>query len=173
MVASIKHYKKELQELAQLNKELGIVGCYQNHAGDKIGASFWEVYQLLEGLDTDYLGAQYDIRHAIVEGGYSWKNGLQLLKPYIKTIVLKDFKWKKINNMWKVVNVPIGEGQVNFDSYFKLLKKYHLKPPASLHLEYDLGGAEKGYKEISVNKEVVFNAMKRDLNTVQDIWKEA
>ncbi|MGY8915088.1 MAG: sugar phosphate isomerase/epimerase, partial [Flavobacteriales bacterium] len=78
-----------------------------------------------------------------------------------------------VNGRWEAINVPIGEGMVDFKKYFKLLKHYHLKPPVSLHLEYDLGGAEKGDREISVDKKLVFDAMKRDLNKVQQLWKEA
>ena len=109
----------------------------------------------------------------MAEGGHSWVNGLNLLQKHIKVIVLKDFKWGKVNGKWKAVNVPIGEGMVDFDSYFKLLKKYKLKPPVSLHLEYDLGGAEKGYSNISVDKKVVFDAMKRDLKALQILWRNA
>lgn len=57
--------------------------------------------------------------------------------------------------------MPIGEGMVNFDKYFKLLKKYNLKPPVSLHLECDLGAVEKGLREISVDKKLVFDAKKK------------
>ena len=62
---------------------------------------------------------------------------------------------------------------VNFDKYFKLLKLYNLNPPVSLHLAYDLGGAEKGNKEISIDKKIVFEAMKSDLKKVQQLWKNA
>ncbi|WP_298535705.1 TIM barrel protein [uncultured Algibacter sp.] len=173
MLSSIRKYKKQIQELTILNKELDLIGCYQNHSGIKVGASYWEVYQLLEGINSMYFGTQYDIRHAIAEGANSWENGLRLLKPYIRTIVLKDFKWQKVKGKWKVVNVPIGEGLVNFTAYFRLLKQYKLRPPVSLHLEYDLGGAEKGMKSIKVNKEVVYNAMKKDLDMVQKLWRLA
>ena len=63
--------------------------------------------------------------------------------------------------------------QHDFDKYFKLLKKYNLKPPVSLHLEYDLGGAEKGLSKISVDKKVVFDAMKKDLKVIQILWQNA
>ncbi|GAA4269327.1 sugar phosphate isomerase/epimerase [Hyunsoonleella aestuarii] len=170
---SIEIYKNQIKELSELNKELNIIGCYQNHAGEKIGASYWEIKQLLESTNLNYFGTQYDIRHAVAEGGHSWVNGLKLLKNNIKVIVLKDFKWGVVNGKWKPVNVPIGEGMVDFDSYFKLLKKFKLKPPVSLHLEYDLGGAEKGLSKISVDKKVVFNAMKTDLNRIQKLWESA
>ena len=173
MPESMTHYKNEIYNLGLLNKENGIIGCYQNHAGTKIGASYWEIHQLLELVDPQYFGTQYDIRHATVDSGYSWTNGLELLHKKIKMIVLKDFKWGKVNNQWKAVNVPIGEGIVDFTKYFKLLKGYGLKPPVSLHLEYPLGGAEKGKYEITVDKKVVYDAMQKDLMAIQELWANA
>jgi sugar phosphate isomerase/epimerase len=173
MEASINVYQQKIKELGEINQKYGIVGCYQNHAGTNIGSSYWEIKQLLETVNPDYFGTQYDIRHAMVEGGLSWKNGLKLLKTHIKTIVVKDYKWENVNGRYKVKNVPIGEGMVDFTSYFKLLKSYGLNPPVSLHLEYPLGGAEKGRYEIDVDKKVVFDAMKKDLAKVQQLWRDA
>ncbi len=173
MLDALEMYRNQIDALGNLNKEHGIIGCYQNHSGKKVGASFWEIHKILETVHPDFFGAQYDIRHAIAEGGNSWENGLQLLQSKIKVIVLKDFKWGKVNGKWKIINVPIGEGMVDFDKYFKLLKKYKLNPPVSLHLEYDLGGAEKGKSKITVDKKVVFDAMRKDLKSIQKLWKEA
>ena len=173
MSASLEFYKQQIKELSKLNKELGIVGYYQNHAGTDIGSSFWETKMILEAANPRFFGMQFDIRHAMAEGGYSWKNGLELLKSHIKVIVLKDFKWGINNGKWEAINVPIGEGMVDFDAYFKILKKYKLNPPVSLHLEYPLGGAEKGQSTISVDKKVVFDAMKKDLKAIQKLWREA
>lgn len=173
MTESLEKYQAQVYELGLLNKEHGIVGCYQNHAGTSIGSSFWEIHKLLEKVDPQYFGTQYDIRHATVDGGYSWKNGLELLHKQIKAIVLKDFKWGKENGKWKAVNVPIGEGMVDFHKYFQLLKGYGLNPPVSLHLEYPLGGAEKGHYSITVDQKVVFDAMRKDLVAIRKLWKEA
>lgn len=170
---SLNFYKTVIKQLSEFNKQYNIVGCYQNHSGLKVGASVWEVKKILKDADPKYFGAQYDIRHAVAEGGRSWPNGVQLLQSHIKTIALKDFKWGQVNGQWKIVNVPIGEGMVDFKAYFKLLKNYGLNPPASLHLEYPLGGAEKGRANINVAHQVVFDAMKKDLNTIQRFWKEA
>lgn len=173
MRGKLDQYQDQIALLSQLNKEVGIIGCYQNHAGKNVGSSFWEIEHILKTADQDYFGVQHDIRHAMVEGGNSWVNGLRLLQGNIKTIVLKDFKWSQINGQWKTLNVPVGEGMVDFTSYFKRLKKHKLRPPVSLHLEYDLGGAEKGKKEITVDDQVVFDAMKKDLTAINKLWKEA
>lgn len=173
MEVTINQYKEQLKSLSLYNKKNNIVGCYQNHAGTKIGSSYWEVKQLLEKVDPTYFGAQYDIRHAVVDGGKSWPNGLRLLKEHIKTIVIKDFKWMHKNGETTLVNVPVGEGMVDFKRYFQYLKAAQLHPPVSLHLEYPLGGAEKGRSSISVNEQTVFDAMKKDLNRLQRFWREA
>ncbi|WPR70185.1 TIM barrel protein [Flavobacterium sp. NG2] len=173
MQNDLLHYQEEIKKLSELNQKHNIIGCYQNHAGRTIGASFWEIDTILKTANKDFFGTQYDIRHATVEGGYSWQNGLELLHSQIKTIVLKDTKWVKTNGVWDVQDTPIGEGMVDFKTYFKTLKKLQLKPTVSLHLEYDLGGAEKGNKKITVDPKVVFDAMKKDLNAVQKLWKEA
>ena len=170
---SLDYYKEKVRQLGEMNKKHNIVGCYQNHSGTKIGASVWAVKRILETTDPKFFGSQYDIRHAVAEGGRSWPNGVRLLKDHIKVIALKDFKWGKVNGKWQTVNVPIGEGMVDFKAYFKLLKKLELKPPASLHFEYPLGGANKGHYEITIDRKIVFDAMKRDLNAVQTLWKEA
>lgn len=170
---SLDHYKEKVYQLGELNKQNDIIGCYQNHSGIKVGASVWEVKRILETVDPEYFGTQYDIRHAVVEGGRSWSNGVKLLKDHIKTIVLKDFKWGRVNGKWQIVNVPIGEGMVDFDAYFKLLKSLGLKPPVCLHLEYPLGGADKGRFEITVDHKVVYDAMKKDLAKVQQLWRNA
>ena len=170
MENTLKIYQHQIKELSQVNKKLGLVGCYQNHAGTNVGAAIWEVKKLLELSDQNFFGAQYEIRHAVVEGGLSWENGLRLIHPYIKTIVLKDFKWGKLNGKWKAINTPIGEGMVDFKKYFRLLKKYQINVPISLHLEYPLGGAEKGANTLSVDKKIVFQAMKNDLYAIQELW---
>ena len=138
-----------------------------------IGASVWEIHNILKTAEKEYFGVQYDIRHAVAEGGRSWPNGVKLLADQIKTIVLKDFKWGKVEGKWKIVNVPIGEGMVDFTKYFKLLKNYGMRPPVSLHLEYPLGGAEKGKSNITIDPEQIYNAMRKDLNTIQELWSNA
>jgi len=170
---SLIYYREKVRLLSEYNKAHNIVGCYQNHSGTNVGASMWEVKNILETADPEFFGVQYDIRHAVVEGGKSWTNGLKLVKDQIKTIVLKDFKWGKLNGKWQTINVPVGEGMVDFITYFRLLKSYGLKPTVSLHLEYPLGGAENGQSKITVDKKVVFSAMKKDLTTVQQLWKDA
>ncbi|WP_247233001.1 sugar phosphate isomerase/epimerase [Telluribacter sp. SYSU D00476] len=169
----LQKYQKQVRSLSQLNSKLGLIGSYQNHAGKLVGASAWEIFQLLQGANPAHMGVQYDIRHATVEGGLSWENGLRLLHPHIKVLAIKDFLWANQNGKWGVRNVPLGEGMVDFKTYFRLLKQYNVQVPISMHYEYELGGAEHGAKTLKVDRKVVYDAMKRDLAKVKELWQQA
>ncbi|WP_405412943.1 sugar phosphate isomerase/epimerase family protein [Maribacter sp. Asnod1-A12] len=173
IVESQAKYAGEAVELSTVNKNLGLVGCYQNHAGNHVGAPIWDLPAIFSQTDNQFLGCQYDIRHAVVEGGKSWELDLRRIQSYIKSIVVKDFKWGKKNGSWEPINTPLGEGMIDFNRYFSLLKKYRINVPISLHLEYDLGGAEHGATKITMSKKEVFARMKKDLTFIEDAWQRA
>ncbi|MEM5564750.1 TIM barrel protein [Psychroserpens sp. AS72] len=166
-------FGKQAKDLEILNKKLGLIGGYQNHAGKHVGAPIWDLLPILEVTKGKHIGCQYDIRHAVVEGGESWELGLRRIKPFINSIVIKDFKWGIVDGKWKLINVPLGEGMVDFNRYFSLLKKYKINVPVSLHTEYELGGAEKGHSKINMKEETVFGFIKKDLEFIKEIWKRA
>lgn len=136
VIGSIEKLKPAMQELAALNASLGIHGALQNHAGTRIGSAIWDLHLLLRDIDPRALGVQYDIRHAVVEGGQSWPVALKLLAPWIKCTDMKDFKWEQSPGKAVIENVPIGEGIVPFDAYFKLVRELNIGGPMSVHLEY-------------------------------------
>ena len=174
LLGALDGFKGRMQELAGLNKSLGIQGCYQNHSGTGVGSNIWEVWNLLEGTDPLAMGAQYDIRHGVVEGGGSWSNGIRLIKDRIASIVIKDFRWEKIDGKWQIYNTPLGEGMVDFLAYFKILKEYEIKVPVTMHFEYDLFGIEHGTTEVGKeDRKTVYEALKRDLGLVRKWWREA
>lgn len=110
--------------------------------------------------------------HATVEGGKNWEVGFELIKGYINSIVLKDFIWAKKNGKWAVQYVPMGEGMVDFKRFFSLLKAHKINVPFSIHVEYDLGGAEHGGNPKISHKEV-FKSIKKDLDFARQAYKEA
>lgn len=173
MPDALRSFSERISGLAKLNKRLKLTGCYQNHAGRLIGSSLWEVFELLKKADTQSMGSQYDIRHAVIEGGLSWQNGLALIMPHIKTIVLKDVMWTNRTGKWTVQNVPLGQGMVDWNTYFKILKQNKIQVPFCLHLEYPIGGAESGATRLTADPNTVYEAMKRDLAKAKELWEKA
>ncbi len=160
-------FRRKMAGLAELNQRLGIRGAYQNHAGTYVGASLWEIHELLRETPPEWLGCQYDIRHATVEGGLSWSTGLRLIAPRINSLDIKDSRWETDGHKQKLVNTPLGEGTVDFTRYFQLVKQYGIRGPISLHFEYDLGGAEAGNRTPKMAKDAIFAAMRRDVQTLR------
>lgn len=134
---ALREMKPRAAALAALNREIGIRGGYQNHVGTRVGGSVWDLGVLLEGIEPDGLGVQYDIRHAVAEGGESWPVALRMIAPHIDTIAVKDHIWaKRADGRWEPRSVPLGEGMVNFDAYLRQLLARGPLPPATMHFEY-------------------------------------
>jgi len=170
----VERYKEQLAALADWNQEIGITGVYQNHSGEgAFGASIWDIFLAVEDLDPDALGIQFDVRHAVTEGGRNWADGYRLLKPYIRSLAFKDFIWAEVDGKWKLVNTPMGEGMVDFHRYFGMLKESGMNYPVSLHCEYDLGGAEKGKREPTMPREQILAAIRQDVVTTKKLWAKA
>lgn len=150
--------------LARLNEELGLVGDYQNHAGDGLGASIWDLWYVLREIPSSLLGCQFDLRHAVVEGANSWVNDFRRIQDRIHTIDVKDFKWVSLSEGGATVqNCPLAEGMAPYPRFMDLLAGMNWRGPMTIHLEYDLGGADRGASELSVPPERVKEAMARDL----------
>ncbi|HLF34270.1 MAG TPA: sugar phosphate isomerase/epimerase family protein [Cyclobacteriaceae bacterium] len=157
----------QFRALADMNKKYGIIGDYQNHAGLHIGAPVWDLHRILAKLDPNWIGCQYDIRHATVEGGTCWPLGLELIRPFIHTIDIKDFYWKMVNGKWVDFNSPVGEGMVDFGQYFGMLKKMGVRATISMHFEYPLTDSPDSMLPAKSELDQVKSKMVRDLKSLQ------
>ena len=155
-------HKKTIEKLGKINRKFSINGGYQNHSGTNVGGPVWDLYWLLKDSDPEYIGVQYDIRHAVVEGGVAWPLGMKLLAPWIKTTAIKDFIWKKENGKWVILNVMLGEGQVDFNAYLKEYIRLGISGPVAIHYEYDLGGAESGRTNPKMGLDEILVYLKKD-----------
>jgi sugar phosphate isomerase/epimerase len=169
---ALREMKPRVAGLAALNRELDIRGGYQNHAGTRVGGSVWDLGVLLEGIEPDGLGVQYDIRHAVAEGGESWPVALRMIAPHIDTIAVKDFHWaRRPDGRWQIRDVPLGEGMVPFPAYLRQLLAHRPLPPVTMHFEYEPlemaggGGAAR-------RKETV-DGMRRDLTRFKVLLAES
>ncbi len=173
-MTSVEQYKQQTAALAEWNREIGITGMYQNHSGaGRLGAAIWDLYLVLKDLDPDHIGCQFDIRHAVTDGGLMWPDSFRMMNPFIRSLAVKDFKWAVVNGKWRVFSTPVGEGMIEFSRYFRMLKDARLDYPVSLHCEYDLGGAEKGRTEPTKPGNEILAAIKQDIVTVKNLWNEA
>lgn len=149
--ATLSAIKTDMVKLASLNAKYGIRGEYQNHAGNFFGSAVWDLWYVIKDLDPRYMGVQYDVRHAVIEGGGCWSNGFNALKDHIGSADIKDGGWqRKDDGSYAAGSCPLGEGMVDFPRYLTMLKDAGFTGPVSLHYEYDVipgGTTALSYKE--------------------------
>ena len=128
--------QRAIHNLAQLNERCAITGCYQNHHGGRImGASIWDLRTILGDLDPAWMGCQYDIRHAVAEATGSWEQGLQIIMPPIRSLALKDFRWRAGRPL-SPETVPAGTGLVPWQRYASLISAAEHRVPLTAHCEW-------------------------------------
>jgi sugar phosphate isomerase/epimerase len=64
----ITELQGRIRELALLNKEYGLFAGVHNHSGFDLGATPWEVYELVKAQDPRWMGSNFDVAHATIEG---------------------------------------------------------------------------------------------------------
>jgi len=170
---SIEKFKPAVAGLAELNAKYGIRGAYQNHSGLYFGAPVWDLWLLLKDLDPEWIGCQYDICHATVEGNHSWPFGLKLIKPFINCIVAKDARLEKVKGNWQNIYVPLGEGIVDFDAFFGYLKVFGFTGPISLHLEYPMYDEEDESLAVEQKRKGALKHIQRDVAFLKNKLKES
>ena len=167
---NLDNARKVLEKLAVLNEKTGIHGAYQNHYGQPyIGGPVWDLWYILKDINPDWMSCQYDIFHAVIEGYSSWGVGLRLISPYIKTRCIKDFKWMVRQDKMVPEAVPLGEGQIDFGTYFKLLNELNLKGDTSLHIEYPVLSDADNNLPVKKKMEKALTVMKRDTDKLKSI----
>ena len=174
LLTALETHRARLAELAALNQRFSIGGVYQNHAGTRVGSPVWDLWHLMKDLDPRWIGVEYDIRHATVEGGSAWPLGLRMIAPHVRTIDVKDFIWaKNASGRWAIRNVPLGEGMVDFAAFFKLVKELGIEAPISVHYEYEPyeSMATPANRAQHVREAVV--AMRRDLVRLREMLDRA
>ncbi len=167
----LSEVKVKMEGLARLNESVGIRGSYQNHAGNGyFGSSIWDLWFILKDLSPVWTGSQFDLRHAMTESTLSWKTDLRLVADYVNTLAVKDSRWKTgRNGESNAEYCPLGQGFADFPEMMGILGKDVFNGPVSLHFEYPLGGAEHGGRELSISRDYVKAAMKRDLKHCREM----
>ena len=133
VLEQLEAHRKTVFQLGEYLKDFQITGLYQNHAGSSlVGASVWDQHRLLEGVPEGKVAAAFDVRHATVEGGQSWRLLWRLMQDRVRCVYVKDFRW----DGRKAANVPLGKGQVDPDLLRMVSAEVAPGTPLSLHMEY-------------------------------------
>lgn len=168
--------KPRVAKLAELNAKYNVGAMFHTHSGiGLVGAPIWDLYILLKDFDPKLVGVNYDIGHATIEGGVGgWIDSFRVIGPYLRGVAVKDFLWEKdAKGNWKPQWTPLGQGMVRLPQFFGMLAQTAFNGPLQLHFEYPLGGADGGSTRLTMAREQVFAAMKRDLQQLRGYLTKA
>lgn len=142
-VSQLDEVRRETAQLAAFNARLGLTALYHTYSGNTIGASLWDLVRVLDGLDPDAVGINFDIGHMFSEGVRSWVNDLRYAMPYVRGASLKDATYvADEDGKAKREFMAAGEGSVDWVEYFRQLLEGGFSGPAESHLEFEFAGAD-------------------------------
>lgn len=174
--AQLESMKPRLAKLAALNARYQACAMYHTHSGaGLVGASIWDLYILMKDLDPKLAGINYDVAHATIEGGLGgWIDSFRIAGSHVRGIAIKDFAWEKDDkSSWKANWKPLGEGMVKLPQFFGMVAETDFAGPVQIHYEYPLGGAQGGSAKVTMPREQIFAAMKKDLVKVRGYFAQA
>ena len=164
---TIAHAQTQIQSLIEINAQYGIQGGYQNHTGNYFGAPLWDLIGVLEKVASPWISSQFDIYHAYSEGYRSWEVGMEIMASKIGSLAIKDFTWEINNGQAKIKKVPLGQGIVDLDGFFKNIKNMNITAPITLHIEYPL--LEKYEENLSLieKQKIIVGKIQNDVQFIK------
>ena len=168
--------RPRLAKLAALNARYQMCAMYHTHSGvGLVGASIWDLWYLMRDLDPKAVGVNFDVSHAMIEGGLGgWIDSFKITGDHLRGIAVKDFAWgKDAKGAYRAQWKPMGEGMVKLAEFFGMVAQTAFEGPLQMHFEYPLGGANNGARTLTIPKEDVFAAMKKDLEHVRGTLAKA
>ncbi len=143
LVEQLDETRKRIDGVIEIAKKHGILPCVHVHSGTFLPSHGTQLYQLIRDYSPDEVGAYVDMLHMVLEGGADgWRQGLDLLAPWIALVAVKNFYWEKGERdelgqqRWNRKVVPIADGISPLPDYVKTLQKVGYDGIYSLHSEY-------------------------------------
>lgn len=128
--------RKKLQGFAKLAQQTKVKVVYHTHSGANIGNNAVSLKELLTDFDPHHVGAFADTGHLAVNGG-PIKMELEILRPWLSIIAIKDILWEQAKGDWAFKVMPAGSGIVRWNDVSKGIKDAKFQGTIVLHGEYE------------------------------------
>lgn len=133
---TLKSARVRLAGFAKLAEQTRVKACYHTHSGNNLGNNCAGLRLLLADFDPHHVGAFVDTGHVAVNGG-PIRMELDLVRPWLHLLAIKDMLWDKGKDGWRSKVVPVGEGIVKWADVGQAAKEVKFSGTVSLHGEYE------------------------------------
>jgi sugar phosphate isomerase/epimerase len=135
--------RQRIAAMAKLARKYGVLPCVHIHSGNFIPSHGTMLYELIRDLPPDQVGAYVDTLHMALEGGgEGWRQGLDLLSPWVQMVSVKNFAWHSGDRdrqgqlRWRHQVVPVADGISPIPEFVATLRKMNFDGIFSMHSEY-------------------------------------
>ncbi len=135
--------RRRITAVAEMARKYSILPCVHTHSGTFLPSHGTQLYQLIRDIPPREVGAYVDMLHMALEGGADgWRQGLDLLTPWLALVAVKNFAWqageREPSGMlrWHHRVVPVADGISPIPGFVSMLKQANFDGVFSLHSEY-------------------------------------
>jgi sugar phosphate isomerase/epimerase len=143
LLKQLNDIRAKLERVAKLAQKYKVLPCVHIHSGPTIPSGGVVAYLLLRDFKPHEIGAYVDPMHMTIEGGNDgWRQGLDLLAPWIAISSLKNCIWtsagrdKVGQQRWRALKCPLADGIAPIPDYIASLRKLGYHGLYTLHSEY-------------------------------------
>ena len=143
LLSEMDQARQRTERVAKLAAKYQVLPCVHIHSGAIIPSGGTLAYLLLRDFAPTEVGAYVDPMHMTIEGGIDgWRQGLDLLRPWIAISSLKNCFWKPTGRdergqqRWKPAKCPLADGIAPIPDYLKCLRESNYHGLFTLHSEY-------------------------------------
>ncbi|MBN2292868.1 MAG: sugar phosphate isomerase/epimerase [Pirellulales bacterium] len=142
--------RDSIRRVADLADKYNVLPCIHPHSGSYIPSHGTILYELIRDIPPERIGVFADTMHMVLEGGADgWRQGLDLLAPWLALVAVKNFYWEKGHRdskgqqRWRYKVCPIADGVSPIPEFINVLNQLDFKGVYSLKSEYTGSGSFK------------------------------
>jgi sugar phosphate isomerase/epimerase len=156
LLSTVDDARARISRVAALAQKYNVLPCVHIHSGPIIPCSGAVAYLLFRDIKPGEVGAYVDPMHMTVEGGLDgWRQGLDLLSPWIAVSSVKNSLWvkggrdKAGQQKWEMKKCPVADGMAPIPDFMNTLRKIGYGGLFSLGSEYV---DNNSWKKLSVDE---------------------
>ena len=137
--------RRQLDALAKLATKYDVRPCVHVHSGATIPSNGFMLYELIREMPPDRIGAYLDSFHMTITGGAGgWRQAIDLLRPWISLVALKNFQWEPLGRddigqqRWRTKYCRLEDGIAPIPDFVSTIRQSGYRGFYTLHTEYRL-----------------------------------
>ncbi len=145
MPGRLDDVRRKLDAVVKLARNYGVLPCVHVHSGPTIPSSGFMLYDLIRDLPPDRIGAYLDSYHMTITGGAGgWRQAIDLLRPWISLVALKNFQWQQTGRgaigqqRWRTNYCRLEDGIAPILDFIRTVHQAGYRGFYTLHTEYRL-----------------------------------